>query len=111
LLIESFPLMPPYTFSRSYHGVRAEAVRWGKRGSRINTISPEIIITPLAKDELNGPRGKGYRKMIELFPAGRAGIPDEVGAVGALLMGNDGTFITCWKDSNTSLMISFFRSI
>lgn len=74
--------------------VRAEAVRWGKRGARINTISPGIIITPLAKDELSGPRGAGYRRMIELSPAGRAGTPDEVGAVAALLMGPDGGFIT-----------------
>lgn len=74
--------------------VMAEAVRWGKRRARINTISPGIVMTPLAKDELSGPRGDGYRRMIELSPAGRAGTPDEVGAVGALLMGPNGAFIT-----------------
>ena len=74
--------------------VMAEAVRWGKRGARVNTISPGIIMTPLAKDELSGPRGEGYRRMIEGSAAGRAGTPDEVGAVGALLMGPDGGFIT-----------------
>jgi NAD(P)-dependent dehydrogenase (short-subunit alcohol dehydrogenase family) len=74
--------------------VMAEAVRWGKRGARVNAISPGIIITPLAKDELTGPRGEGYRRMIKLCPAGRAGTPDEVGTVGALLMGQDGAFIT-----------------
>jgi NAD(P)-dependent dehydrogenase (short-subunit alcohol dehydrogenase family) len=74
--------------------VMAEAVRWGKRGARVNTISPGIIITPLAKDELTGPRGEGYRRMIDLCPVGRAGTPDEVGSVGALLMGQDGAFIT-----------------
>src|SRR4051812_17636211 len=67
--------------------VMAEAVRWGRRGARVNTISPGIIITPLAKDELTGPRGPGYRRMIDLCPVARAGTPDEVGAVGALLMG------------------------
>jgi NAD(P)-dependent dehydrogenase (short-subunit alcohol dehydrogenase family) len=70
--------------------VMAEAVRWGKRGARVNTISHGIVITPLAKDELTGPRGEGYRRMIELCPAGRAGTPDEVGTVGALLMGPEG---------------------
>jgi NAD(P)-dependent dehydrogenase (short-subunit alcohol dehydrogenase family) len=74
--------------------VMAEAVRWGERGARVNTISPGIIITPLAKDELTGPRGEGYRRMIELCPAGRAGTPDEIGTVGALLMGPQGEFIT-----------------
>jgi NAD(P)-dependent dehydrogenase (short-subunit alcohol dehydrogenase family) len=74
--------------------VMAEAVRWGKRGARVNTISPGIIITPLANDELKGPRGAGYRRMMELCAAGRAGTPDEVGTIGALLMGPDGTFIT-----------------
>lgn len=74
--------------------VMAEAVRWGKRGARINTISPGIIITPLAKEELSGPRGDGYRRMIELSAVGRAGTPDEVATIAALLMGQDGAFIT-----------------
>jgi NAD(P)-dependent dehydrogenase (short-subunit alcohol dehydrogenase family) len=74
--------------------VMAEAVRWGKRGARVNTISPGIIITPLANDELSGPRGAGYRRMIEGCPVGRAGTPDEVAQLAALLMGPDGAFIT-----------------
>ena len=74
--------------------VMAEAVRWGKRGARVNTISPGIIITPLANDELKGPRGAGYRRMIEACAAKRPGTPDEVGNVAALLMGPDGGFIT-----------------
>jgi len=69
-------------------------VRWGQRGARINTISPGIIMTPLARDELSGPRGAGYRRMIEASAVGRAGTPDEVANVAALLMGPDGGFIT-----------------
>jgi NAD(P)-dependent dehydrogenase (short-subunit alcohol dehydrogenase family) len=74
--------------------VMAEAVRWGKRGARINSISPGIIFTPLARDELTGPRGAGYRRMLDLSPVGRGGTPDEVSGVAALLMGPDGAFIT-----------------
>ncbi|MEN6438970.1 MAG: SDR family oxidoreductase [Syntrophobacter sp.] len=89
---------PLYAYQVSKRGnslrVMAEAVRWGKRGARVNTISPGIIFTPLARDELAGPRGEGYRRMIEISAAGRGGTPDEVGAVAALLMGPDGTFIT-----------------
>jgi NAD(P)-dependent dehydrogenase (short-subunit alcohol dehydrogenase family) len=101
----SLPMLQPDQITDSLHAyqvskrgnslrVMAEAVRWGKRGARINTISPGIIITPLAKDELSGPRGDGYRRMIGVSAVGRAGTPDEVGAVGALLMGSDGGFIT-----------------
>ena len=101
----SLPFLQPDQVTDSLHAyqlskrgnslrVMAEAVRWGKRGARVNTISPGIIMTPLAKDELTGPRGEGYRRMIEGSAAGRAGTPDEVGTVGALLMGPDGGFIT-----------------
>jgi NAD(P)-dependent dehydrogenase (short-subunit alcohol dehydrogenase family) len=74
--------------------VMAEAVRWAKRAARINTISPGIIITPLGIVELTGPRGETYRRMLEQSPAGRAGTPDEVATVAALLMGPDGAFVT-----------------
>jgi len=74
--------------------VKGEAPRWGKRGARINAISPGIVITPLARHELTGPRADYYNRMIQGSPVGRAGTPDEVGAVGAMLMGPDGAFIT-----------------
>ena len=66
----------------------------GQAIARRVSAGPGIIVTPLARDELTGPRGEGYRRMIELSAAGRAGTPDEVGSVGALLMGSDGAFIT-----------------
>jgi NAD(P)-dependent dehydrogenase (short-subunit alcohol dehydrogenase family) len=85
-----------YQISKRGNSLRAmaQAVRWGERGARIHTISPGIIMTPLANHELSGPRGAGHRRMIEGSVAKRAGTPDEVGPVGALLMGADGAFIT-----------------
>lgn len=74
--------------------VMAEAVRWGKRGARINSISPGIIVTPLALDEFNGVRGDFYKKMFAKCPAGRPGTADEVANVAELLMRPQGAFIT-----------------
>ncbi len=74
--------------------VMAEAVKWGERGARINSISPGIIVTPLAIDEFNGPRGDFYKNMFAKCPAGRPGTADEVANVAELLMGGKGAFIT-----------------
>ena len=74
--------------------VMAEAVKWGDRGARINSISPGIIVTPLALDEFNGPRGDFYRNMFAKCPAGRPGTADEVANVAELLMSDRGAFIT-----------------
>ena len=85
-----------YQYSKRCNVLRVmyEATRWGKRGATINSISPGIIITPLANDELKGPRGEGYRKMLEASPAGRAGTPDEVGELAEFLMSKRGKFIS-----------------
>lgn len=74
--------------------VMAEAVKWGERGARVNSISPGIIVTPLAIDEFNGPRGDFYKNMFAKCPAGRPGTADEVGALAELVMGPQGAFIT-----------------
>ena len=74
--------------------VMAEAVKWGERGARINSISPGIIVTPLAIDEFNGPRGDFYKNMFAKCPAGRPGTADEVANVAELLMRPQGAFIT-----------------
>ena len=74
--------------------VMAEAVKWGERGARLNDIAPGIIVTPLAIDEFNGPRGDFYKNMFAKCPAGRPGTADEVANVAELLMGSAGAFIT-----------------
>lgn len=74
--------------------VMAQSVLWGERGARLNSISPGIIVTPLAIDEFNGPRGDFYKNMFAKCPAGRPGTADEVANVAELLMSEKGAFIT-----------------
>ena len=74
--------------------VMAQAVAWGERGARINSISPGIVVTPLAIDEFNGPRGDFYKTMFAKCPAGRPGTADEIANVAQLLLSDVGAFIT-----------------
>ena len=74
--------------------VIAESVKWGEKDARINSISPGIVVTPLAIDEFNGPRGEFYKNMFAKCPAGRPGTADEVANVAELLMSDKGAFIT-----------------
>lgn len=85
-----------YQYSKRCNVLRVagESCKWAKRGATLNSISPGIIITPLANDELKGPRGEGYRRMIEGMPAHRAGTPDEVGDLAEFLMSSRGRWIT-----------------
>ena len=74
--------------------VMSESVKWGVKGARVNSISPGIIVTPLAIDEFNGPRGDFYKNMFAKCSAGRPGTADEVANVAELLMSDKGAFIT-----------------
>jgi NAD(P)-dependent dehydrogenase (short-subunit alcohol dehydrogenase family) len=101
----SLPLLQPENIRDTLHAyqlakrcnekrVMAESVKWGEKGARINSISPGIIVTPLAIDEFNGPRGDFYKNMFAKCPAGRPGTADEVANVAELLMSDKGAFIT-----------------
>ncbi|MDE5876144.1 MAG: SDR family oxidoreductase [Muribaculaceae bacterium] len=101
----SLPMLQPENIENTLHAyqmakrcnvkrVMAEAIKWGERGARINSISPGIIVTPLAIDEFNGPRGDFYKNMFAKCPAGRPGTADEVANVAELLMRPQGAFIT-----------------
>lgn len=101
----SLPLLQPENIRDTLHAyqlakrcnekrVMSESVKWGQRGARINSISPGIIVTPLALDEFNGPRGDFYKNMFAKCPAGRPGTADEVANVAELLMSNKGAFIS-----------------
>lgn len=101
----SLPLLQPENVRDTLHAyqlakrcnekrVMFEACRWGEKGARINSISPGIIVTPLAIDEFNGPRGDFYKNMFAKCPAGRPGTADEIGALAELIMGPRGAFIS-----------------
>ena len=72
----------------------AEAVKWGKRGARLNSISSGIIVTPLAIDEFNGIRGDFYKNMFAKCPAGRPGTADEVAYIAELLLTEKADFVS-----------------
>ena len=74
--------------------VMFESVRWGERGARINDVAPGIIVTPLAIDEFDGPRGDFYKNMFAKCPAGRPGTADEMANIAELLLSDAGAFIT-----------------
>lgn len=74
--------------------VRAAALSWGNRGARVNAISPGIVVTPLARHELDSPIGDGYRAMVNASPAGRMAPPDEIALACAWLLGPDAGFVT-----------------
>lgn len=101
----SLPLLQPENIRDTLHAyqiakrcnekrVMAESVKWGERGARLNDIAPGIVVTPLALDEFNGPRGDFYKNMFAKCPAGRPGTADEIANVAELLMSSKGAFIT-----------------
>lgn len=101
----NLPLLQPENIRDTLHAyqmakrcnekrVMAQSVEWGKRGARLNAIAPGIVVTPLALDEFNGPRGDFYKNMFAKCPAGRPGTADEIANVAELLMSDNGAFIT-----------------
>ncbi|GGW84749.1 SDR family oxidoreductase [Alteromonas halophila] len=77
--------------------VRAESVKWARRGARLNALSPGITMSPLARRELEGQGGDGYRTMIASSAARRLGTAEEVAAVAEFMMGESGAYI-CGSD-------------
>lgn len=74
--------------------VQAAAMGWGERGARVNAISPGIIVTPLARHELESEIGDIYRAMVAASATKRLAPPDEIAIAASFLLGPDAGFIT-----------------
>ncbi|MFJ1747298.1 SDR family oxidoreductase [Streptomyces sp. NPDC088116] len=74
--------------------VRAAAGPWGKRGARVNSISPGVISTPMGRQELAGEAGQQMRAMVGASATGRLGTPNDIADAAAFLLGPNATFIT-----------------
>ena len=74
--------------------VRAASAHWGRRGARINSISPGIVSTPMGRQELASPVGDGMRAMIAASATGRVGTPEDIASAAAFLLGPEAPFVT-----------------
>lgn len=74
--------------------VQASAMSWGEKGARVNSISPGIIVTPLARHELDSEIGDIYRAMVQASAVKRMAPPDEIASAAAYLLGPDAGFVT-----------------
>ncbi len=85
-----------YEFSKRANHLRMQgvAVQWRDKGARANSISPGVIMTPLAQTELDSARGPAFREILDSSPARRAGTVDEVASLAAYLLGPEASFIT-----------------
>jgi len=85
-----------YVMAKRANQVRARAasLAWGRRGARVNTISPGVISTPMGAAELEGPSGEMMRAMIAGSSTGRIGTPEDIAGVVDFLISSDAAFIT-----------------
>lgn len=91
-----------YAFAKRANLVRVQAASdvWGRRGARINSISPGVVATPLGRSELEGEHGTGMREMVAASNAGRVGTAADIAEAVAFLTGPAASFV-----SGTDLLV------
>jgi NAD(P)-dependent dehydrogenase (short-subunit alcohol dehydrogenase family) len=85
-----------YPFAKRANQLRvaAAASQWGRRGARINSISPGVIATAMGRRELAGPSGDSMRAMVDGSGVRRLGTPDDIAAATEFLLSPAASFIT-----------------
>jgi NAD(P)-dependent dehydrogenase (short-subunit alcohol dehydrogenase family) len=72
--------------------VQREAVAWGRRGGRINSVSPGMIDTPMGRQEFEAQPMMAV--MLEMTPLAREGTADELADAVAFLLSDAASFVT-----------------
>jgi NAD(P)-dependent dehydrogenase (short-subunit alcohol dehydrogenase family) len=74
--------------------VMAESIRWGRRGARLNSISPGVISTSMGREELSGDSGEAMRSLIAASGTSRIGTSTDIAKAASFLLGPDSSFVT-----------------
>ncbi|MGP4008544.1 SDR family oxidoreductase [Streptomyces sp. 4N124] len=84
-----------YILSKRANHVRVEAaaLAWSRRGARVNSVSPGVISTAMAKAEAESASGADMLKLLEACGAGRSGTPQEIASAVAYLTGPDSLYV------------------
>jgi NAD(P)-dependent dehydrogenase (short-subunit alcohol dehydrogenase family) len=72
-------------------GARA-SVAWGRRGARVNSLSPGLIDTPMGRQEFS--QQPLMKPMLDSTPLGRMGTADEVAAVVEFLLSEGASYVS-----------------